>query len=169
MSRNLEAFFVGLLPCHTPTMMANKWNAIVDLSDSESSAEQYPVKKKIVKKIVVKKIVKKKNFVEEKKRKTYEFFSGSGNLSRALRRCGFETREIDLKHSVEHDLASSECSAKLTEEVVSDEADYASFAPPCNTYSNARFPKIRPTSWNYCCIWGKPGIAETSYQSMLFA
>jgi hypothetical protein len=149
-------------------MPANKLNAIVDLSDSEGSAEQYLVKKKIVKKIVKKKIVKK-IVVEEKKHKTYEFFSGSGNLSRALRRRGFGTREIDLKHSVEHDLSSSECSFKLMEEVVSDEADYASFAPPCNTYSNARFPKIRPTSWNYCCMLRKPGIAKTSYQSMLFA
>ena len=74
---------------------------------------------------------------------TMEVFSGSGNLSNALGHQGFNASAIDIANDPEDDLANPSSVPALVEEVVHTNTRYAHLAPPCNTFSIARYPKIR--------------------------
>lgn len=76
--------------------------------------------------------------------KTMEVFAGSGNLSRALQEVGFATTMVDLRYKAEDDMSKVQTIRRLCEQVQSSGIKYVHMAPPCNTYSLARFPKIRP-------------------------
>ena len=72
-----------------------------------------------------------------------EVFSGSGRLSEALRRHGINTAEFDLKMSVAHDMSNYKKVTQLLLEWQNTQVQYLHFAPPCNSFSQARWPKIR--------------------------
>jgi hypothetical protein len=122
-----------------------KRKAITELSDSNDEADTWPGKTCSVKndeKNVT--LAKKSNDVIQKNKaknnahsshsgsgtikagKCMEIFSGSGTLSKALRLHGMlKTADAILRQAME------------------DQTDYVHLSPPCNTYSNARYPKIR--------------------------
>ena len=62
-------------------------------------------------------------------------------LSQALKDAGIPCNEYDLTISPHHDMSSIRIATKLMGEVRG--ARYAHFAPPCNSFSMARFPKLR--------------------------
>ena len=61
-------------------------------------------------------------------------------LPQALKDAGIPCEEYDLTISPHHDMSSIRIATKLME-VRGDR--YAHFAPPCNSFSMARFPKLR--------------------------
>jgi hypothetical protein len=73
-----------------------------------------------------------------------EVFAGSGNLSKALVDCGLESDTVDIEYSDGHDMSQTSTVDHLCDANDSADYKYAHLAPPCNTYSVARFPKIRP-------------------------
>ena len=78
-------------------------------------------------------------------RRGVEVFSGSGNLSSALLRRGLVMDQVDLAISPSHDLTQDSVVESLCAKALSGRWCYAHFAPPCNTYSVARFPRILRT------------------------
>ena len=71
-----------------------------------------------------------------------EVFAGTGQLSKAMGKQGCVTEMVDLLHGAECDMSTP---AVVEHHVQSsDTLKYAHFAPPCDTYSVARWPKIRP-------------------------
>ena len=73
-----------------------------------------------------------------------EIFSGSGNLSAALREVGLPTVEYDLNISSEHDIYNPRKMEKIRDTILgAPNIQYVHLAPPCNTFSQARWPKIR--------------------------
>ena len=75
--------------------------------------------------------------------KTMEVFSGTGKLSKAFARQGADTWEIDLKTSEEWDMSDNRVSEAITHRAIVDHKDYCHIAIPCNSYSVARYPRIR--------------------------
>ena len=73
-----------------------------------------------------------------------EFFAGSCNLTRALRDVGVACESYDLKLSRAHDFFNTDKVQLMLSEVLNHGITYAHFAPPCNSFSMARFPKLRP-------------------------
>ena len=78
-----------------------------------------------------------------------EFFSGSGGLSKALEKVGIRCQEYDLKLNVSHDMSDMARARELLAECVRREVRYVHFAPPCNSFSMARFPKLRLESFKH--------------------
>ena len=79
-----------------------------------------------------------------RQRRGVEVFCGSGRLATALARRGVLMDKYDLAlGGAQHDLTSNEVVDDLTSKATSSEWDYGHFAPPCNTYSVARYPRIR--------------------------
>ena len=72
-----------------------------------------------------------------------EVFSGSGNLSAALSKKGFATLEYDLLKDAQHDMTNPKFVNYLKQLPKKVNLKYCHLAPPCNTYSQARYPKIR--------------------------
>jgi hypothetical protein len=88
-------------------------------------------------------------------RRGAEVFCGSAHLASALEAIGFKMDKYDLaRGGVEHDLTSDTVVAYFMSRAAHHDWDYVHFAPPCNTYSAARFPKIRSGSWFhvYGCV-----------------
>ena len=73
----------------------------------------------------------------------FEIFAGSGNLSAAFRRHGLMTHEFDLKLSARHDMSKPTSVNNFLQLVQQHNAAYVHMAPPCNTFSRARYPVIR--------------------------
>ena len=71
----------------------------------------------------------------------FEVFSGSGNLSHAMEGHGLKALRYDLLTG--HDMHSADFVNQLLQKVDSLQCKYMHLAPPCNTYSQARYPKIR--------------------------
>jgi hypothetical protein len=99
--------------------------------------------------------------------KTAEVFSGSGKHSKSLARRGVDTFEIDIKHSADFDMSDAAKVTTLTNTLmIHDRRQYVHFAPPCNTYSSARHPRIRPSDihlWNPMGSYGFPWIPIVLY------
>ena len=78
-----------------------------------------------------------------------EVFAGSCHLSDAFRKLGYQTFPIDVKISTQPDL---KLGSHFVMDVISKlEAKtglkpYIHFAPPCSTYSQARYPRIRSSA-----------------------
>jgi hypothetical protein len=86
--------------------------------------------------------------------KVMEVFAGSGNLSRSFARHGMQVRKVDLSMGEEFDMSDM----GKVEDIINSAIDckYVHFAPPCNSFSIARYPKIRPASHSrqsQCCIY----------------
>lgn len=78
-----------------------------------------------------------------------ECFAGSMNLTSALCEAGLPTAAFDIRIGGEtHDFSKRKNVEKMKEELYG--LEYVHMAPPCNTYSTARWPKLRrsprPTS-----------------------
>lgn len=74
--------------------------------------------------------------------KVLEVFSGCGHLSQEFQKQGFECDMFDIGiDSGLMDLSKKSVVDALLQKV--RDYDYVHFAPPCNTYSNARWPKVR--------------------------
>jgi len=72
-----------------------------------------------------------------------EMFAGARHLSSALRHDGMEMIEFDIKKDLEHDISKDAVRQNLVNYIEGDCMDYAHIAPPCKSYSCARFPKVR--------------------------
>lgn len=78
----------------------------------------------------------------ESRKVVAEIFCGSGNLSRALE-VYFVAHQYDLQIDVSHDFSKWARVEKIAAFLMASGCRYVHMAPPCNTYSNARYPKIR--------------------------
>ena len=91
-----------------------------------------------------------------------EVFAGSCHLSDAFSKLGYQTFPIDVKISTQHDL---KLGSHFVMDVISKlEAKtglkpYIHFAPPCSTYSQARYPRIRSSA----CPGGLPASQLTAH------
>jgi hypothetical protein len=75
---------------------------------------------------------------------TGEVFSGSRNLSKSLARQGVaDARTFDILDNPGHDISSPANANGITQELLDAKCGYTHFAIPCNTYSVARFPRLR--------------------------
>ena len=82
-----------------------------------------------------------------------EVFAGSGHLSEALRRVGCSVARIDIRiGGAAHDLSKGATVAA----VKALRPQYVHLAPCCNTYSAARYPKLRTKLYPE----GKPDLDE---------
>jgi hypothetical protein len=72
-----------------------------------------------------------------------EVFAGSANLSRSVARTGMRVAAWDLRHGPQFDMSQISAVRDLTDIAIASGARYVHFAPPCNTYSRARWPRIR--------------------------
>ena len=71
----------------------------------------------------------------------FEVFAGCGNLSHAMEGHGLKALRYDLLTG--HDMHSADFVNQLLQKVDALQCKYMHLAPPCNTYSQARYPKIR--------------------------
>eukprot|EP00930_Biecheleria_cincta_P005055 TRINITY_DN10597_c0_g1_i2.p1 TRINITY_DN10597_c0_g1~~TRINITY_DN10597_c0_g1_i2.p1 ORF type:complete len:298 (+),score=27.00 TRINITY_DN10597_c0_g1_i2:49-942(+) len=72
-----------------------------------------------------------------------EVFAGSGNVSNAVMQRGMHVMTWDLLYGPQHDMSQDVVVRDLTDRAVLSGARYVHSAPPCNTYSSARWPRIR--------------------------
>ena len=80
-----------------------------------------------------------------------EVFAGSEHLSNAFRAIGVMVHAIELKLDPDHDF-SKKIGADTVNNLIQDARRrgfvvYIHFAPPCNTYSVARYPKLRTAQY----------------------
>ena len=85
-----------------------------------------------------------------------EVFSGTGALSRAIGYHGFTTLTLDIENGDGEDMASADTLQRVKELVCDGNMGYCHVAPPCNTFSTARLPKLRSKA-NPC---GKKGLSS---------
>lgn len=76
-------------------------------------------------------------------RSTMEIFAGQGVLSSELGKVGFMANVVDLKDDPMDDMSQATTISALHSEAIVCNVRYAHFAPPCNTFSPARWPRIR--------------------------
>ena len=78
-----------------------------------------------------------------------DVFAGSENLTAAFALQGFAVMPIDIRKGTEFDMHGNAMPAFIKDVVMQHHKKggivYCHFAPPCSTYSSARFPKIRTT------------------------
>ena len=85
--------------------------------------------------------------------KMAEVFAGCGALSHAMSHRGFPTWTVDFKiGGAAHDFSNADTAMKLANDL--GDFNYIHFAPPCNTFSMARYPKLRI---------GFPNVSNISY------
>jgi hypothetical protein len=73
-----------------------------------------------------------------------EVFAGSKNLSLALVEHGIATDTVELKDgSAANDFTLPSTVASVISKIRGGRYDYVHLAPPCNTFSRARFPPLR--------------------------
>jgi hypothetical protein len=95
------------------------------------------------------------------RRRGAEVFCGSAHLSNALQAVGFVMDKYDLaRGGAEHDLTLDTVVNHLMSRVEQHDWDYVHFAPPCNTYSVARFPRIRSGSWLHMLVRTFPTLVN---------
>ena len=80
------------------------------------------------------------------RRAAAEFFAGSKRLSQALQGEGITCQDYDLKDDLQHDMSDIRRAQHMLMECQTRGIRYAHFAPPCNSFSVARFPKLRQGS-----------------------
>ena len=85
------------------------------------------------------------------KRPFVEVFAGSCHLSNAFQHAGHRVYSMDIKLNIMMDISDAygrEMLVKMAKELEEETGlqPYVHFAPPCSTYSQARFPKIRSSS-----------------------
>ena len=83
-----------------------------------------------------------------RKRPFVEVFAGSQHLSDAFRGNGHRVFPMDVKISIDHDMHGASGQVLLLRQLGLLEREtglkpYVHFAPPCSTYSQARYPRIR--------------------------
>ena len=73
-----------------------------------------------------------------------EIFAGSGHLTSAINRyTGVKCWSKDIRRCALEDLTRPEEWEMICSAIDTHFLDYIHLAPPCNTYSTARWPKIR--------------------------
>ena len=72
-----------------------------------------------------------------------EVFAGTGHLSQAFRKQGFETKSYDIVDDCNHDMANANFVQKMAKLLGSGKVAYVHFGIPCKTYSTARYPRLR--------------------------
>lgn len=75
--------------------------------------------------------------------KALEVFSGQGSLSQALVQQGVPVEQVELLHGPENDMSNPNVLHRLVVRARRCEWNYVHLAPPCNTYSVARYPRLR--------------------------
>lgn len=83
-----------------------------------------------------------------------EVFAGSGNLTAALEKKGLHCDKVDILLCDGHDMSKKQTVKELGAADDSITYKYVHLAPPCNTYSAARYPKIRLGLRHVCCLLG---------------
>ncbi len=72
-----------------------------------------------------------------------EVFSGVGVLSKACEELGLTSMQFDLLNNESHDMSKAANMELIKSMLLTNGVKYCHFAPPCNTFSAARFPKLR--------------------------
>ncbi len=76
--------------------------------------------------------------------KTLEVFAGKGNLSAALADLGAFAEKVDiLIDKAAHDLSKPSVAKAMLKKLDDPQLRYVHLAPPCATFSCARYPPIR--------------------------
>jgi hypothetical protein len=87
-----------------------------------------------------------------------EVFSGNGNLSHALREEGLNTIMIDIDTgNSDNDMSNNDNVPALVDRAAASSAAYVHMAPPCNSFSSARYPRIRSRDYPH----GLPQASES--------
>jgi len=91
-----------------------------------------------------------------------EVFAGSKNLSSDLAKHGIATDTIELKDgSAANNFALPGTAASVINKIRAGVYSYVHLAPPCNTFSRARFPAVRPHGRTHTCnYWSWKKINE---------
>ena len=83
-----------------------------------------------------------------------EVFAGSGNLSKAFRKYGYSSVKIEINTwGRNHDMSSRQVVNRIIAMINDKAFEFCHFAPPCNTYSASRYPRLR---------WAPPGHFQHS-------
>ena len=85
-----------------------------------------------------------------------EVYSGKGNLSNSFRKRKISMYEVDIINGEEGNMKKRSVVENLQKELVDDVYDFAHVAIPCETYSNARYPKLRSKAFPA----GKPNLPK---------
>ena len=85
-----------------------------------------------------------------------DFFAGKGGVARAVRSCGFSSREWELLKGAGNDLTCPKVVHKVLSDVDADILLGAMFAPPCSSYSPARDRTMVVRNREF--PWGIPGL-----------
>ena len=85
-----------------------------------------------------------------------DFFAGKAGVARAVRSCGFSTREWELLKGADNDLTCPQVVHKVLSDINSDKVLGAMFAPPCASFSPARDRTMVVRDRDF--PWGVPGL-----------
>ena len=85
-----------------------------------------------------------------------DFFAGKGGVARAVRSCGFSSREWELLKGAGNDLTCPQVVHKVLSDVNSDKVLGAMFAPPCASFSPARDRTMVVRNCDF--PWGIPDL-----------
>lgn len=85
-----------------------------------------------------------------------DFFAGKAGVARAVRSCGFSTREWELLKGADNDLTCPQVVHKVLSDINSDKVLGAMFAPPCASFSPARDRTMVVRDRDF--PWGIPGL-----------
>jgi hypothetical protein len=87
---------------------------------------------------------------------TLEVFSGSGHLSQAMTKQGFSAVQVDIEMGPQNDMSDSRVGNMVLNRALKNNTVYGHLAPPCNTYTRARWPKLRSKEYPE----GVPGLSD---------
>ena len=82
-----------------------------------------------------------------------EVFCGKGVLSRACQSYGLQIQKYDLHLNAAHDMSSIRFAQNMAQNMLLANVVYSHFAPPCNTFSGARYPKLRILALCYAMFY----------------
>ena len=76
-----------------------------------------------------------------------EVCSGESKLTSELCRRGVQAQGLDVRISLSHDVLLPQLGAEIRAGIVRGDIRYVHIAVPCNTFSPARYPKLRSTEY----------------------
>ena len=90
--------------------------------------------------------------LSKKEKNVLDLFAGSQGLQKAFSRRGFQVHSYDRKFNAAHDITSMAFFHELLQKISAGYYDYVHAGPPCSSFSQARWPKLRSfyCSFSFC-------------------
>ena len=89
-----------------------------------------------------------------------EIFAGSCRLSKSLARQGFQAQSKDIQIDTAHDMSQDAAVVGAMHDATENNTKYVHLSPPCNSFSRARWPRVRlemEKRFKAHCLLGPPG------------